>query len=143
MKDYIKSINILYLDNLAEYEKNIAEYEELLKQEREKRNTLLQNLQNAYTEKMKGRYFKTESDREIIIGKFQEVYFKSGKFYIHAFKVDVTENGKVRMIHCKFELSDVFMEKTKMISEEEYKLEFYDYVNKRILVLSEMPEIDN
>lgn len=39
--------------------------------------------------------------------------------------------------HCKIELADDIIGKIQLLSEDEYKIAFYDYVNERIRIMAE------
>ena len=134
MKNYLKDVNNSEFEELTKCKQTMKKYEELLQIERNRKDVLLQKIQNAYTEKLKGKYFKLSSVADLeTIGKIEYVYCKSNKFLINTTKINVTVNGKVMMVPCKYELTDEIIEKMQFLTEEEYKAAFYDYVIERII----------
>ncbi|MGI5948493.1 MAG: hypothetical protein ACOX8K_14015, partial [Lachnospiraceae bacterium] len=59
-----------------------------------------------------------------------KVFFKSGKFYVHAYYLDVTANSKIRKMYSNIEFDE--MEGITLLTGEEYRDEFFCYVNPRL-----------
>lgn len=124
--------------DLAKCNKKTEEYTRLLEENREKKKVILENIRQAYADKLQGQYFKTEKDGKIAIGKVEDILCKNGIFYIHASIVNITVNSKVVLQKYNFPLTEENINNTSILTEDEYKLVFFDYVNKSIKVIPEI-----
>ena len=106
----------------------INECEVCLAKEKEQKNLLVGQIADFYTEKLQGAYYKCEETGRI--GQIDKVYFKSGKFYVHAYYLDVTANSKIRKMYSNIEFDE--MEGITLLTGEEYREEFFCYVNPRL-----------
>lgn len=113
---------------------NIKVLEEKLEKERQNKNTLVQHLSDFYTKEFSGKFFKME-DKTKKIGQIKNVFYKGGKFYIKVSFIDITVNSKVRKLDKNLELYGDEVSCMKLISEDEYKIEFFNFVNNNIKIV--------
>lgn len=126
----------MYLENPFEKEfqmrqNKIEEYETALRQERELKNSLIDQINNFYTEKLHGSYYKNEKTGKV--GQIDKAFYKSGVFFLRIYYLDVTANSKVRKMYWNMELFGTDMEDIRLLTEEEYKNEFFNYVDPHIV----------
>ena len=86
---------------------------------------------NFYTEKLQGSYYKNEKTGKI--GQIDKAFYKSGVFFLRIYYLDVTTNSKIRKMYWNIELFGTNMEDIRLLSEEEYKNEFFNYVDPHIV----------
>lgn len=126
----------MYLENPFEKEfqmcqSQIEEYEAALTKEKELKNLLVTRITNFYTEKLQGSYYKNEKTGKI--GQIDKAFYKSGVFFLRIYYLDVTTNSKIRKMYWNIELFGTNMEDIRLLSEEEYKNEFFNYVDPHIV----------
>lgn len=126
----------MYLENPFEKEfqmcqSQIEEYEAALTKEKELKNLLVTRITNFYTEKLQGSYYKNEKTGKI--GQIDKAFYKSGVFFLRIYYLDVTTNSKIRKMYWNIELFGTNMEDIRLLSEEEYKNKFFNYVDPHIV----------
>lgn len=126
----------MYLENPFEkefqmHQNKIEEYEAALRQERELKNSLIDRITNFYTEKLHGSYYKNEKTRKF--GQIDKIFYKSGVFFIRIYYLDVTTNSKIRKMYSNIELFGTDIKDIRLLTEEEYKNEFFNYVDPHIV----------
>lgn len=117
-----------YEKDLQVCQDKINECEVCLAKEKEQKNLLVGRIADFYTAKLQGAYYKCEETGRI--GQVDIVFYKSGKFFVHAYYLDVTANSKIRKMYANIEFDE--MEGITLLTGEEYREEFFCYVNPRL-----------
>jgi hypothetical protein len=120
-------------DKLNACMNNIKKIEEQLVTEKELKNELFIKLENFYTCQLKNIYFKQMNGENI--GQIDHVFSKNGVFYVSLYFLNVTSNHKLSRRYCSIELFGEEMNDLVTLNEDEYKNEFFDYINKRIKII--------
>lgn len=113
---------------LQRCQEKINEYEICLLKEKELKNSLLTNIADFYTSELKNSYYKIEKEGKL--GQIDKVFAKGGKFFIHLYYLDVTVNSKIRKVYSNLELFSVETEHIRILTEAEYRNEFFDHINR-------------
>lgn len=113
---------------LQKCQEKINEYEECLQKEKELRSSLLTNIAAFYTNELGNSYYKIEKGGKL--GQIDKVFSKNGKFFVRVYFLDVTVNSKIRKVYSNLELFGIETESMKILTEAEYKSEFFDYINR-------------
>ena len=123
-------------EKIETYGKNIKNLEEQIELERNRKLTAINQLVSFCDDVLAGEYFKI-GEKVIKIGQIENFFYKSGKFFVRVSLIDITVNSKVMKVFKNLELESVEVETLQVISEDEYKNEFFFYVNNHISKLVE------
>lgn len=104
--------------------------EEKLAVEKEKKNALIVKMESFYTDRLKETYFKSGVDGSI--GQISYIFAKAGKLFVHLYFLEITANSKLIKRYSNIELFSKEMECLRVLTETEYKEEFFVYADKRI-----------
>lgn len=124
----MKNLKSPFDAELQKCQEKINEYETCLLKEKELKNSLLTNMADFYTNELKNSYYKIEKEGKL--GQIDKVFAKNGKFFVHLYYLDVTVNSKIRKVYSNLELFGVETENMRILTEAEYRSEFFDHVNR-------------
>lgn len=124
----MKNLKSPFDTELRKCQEKINEYEICLLKEKELKNSLLTDMADFYTNELKNSYYKIEKDGKL--GQIDKVFAKNGKFFIHLYYLDVTVNSKIRKAYSNLELFSIETENMRILTEAEYRSEFFDHVNR-------------
>lgn len=124
----MKNLKSPFDTELQKCQEKINEYETCLLKEKELKNSLLTNIADFYTNELKNSYYKIEKDGKL--GQIDKVFTKNGKFFIRFYYLDVTVNSKIRKVYSNLELFGGETENMRILTEAEYRSEFFDHVNR-------------
>ena len=102
------------------------------------KNSILTQIANFHTEKLQGAYYKHKKSGAI--GQIDKVYWKGGTFFAHVYRLDVTTNSKVRRMYYNIPFNEEEMKELTVLTEEEYKNEFFCFVNPCIKAVEQSLE---
>lgn len=109
---------------------NIGKLEEQLATEKGLKNTLLTNMENFYTDELKGLFLCSSNGKKL--GQISHVFAKNSKLFVHLYLLEMTINSKITKRYSNLELFGEEMKDFALLSEAEYKDAFFEYVNERI-----------
>lgn len=108
--------------------------EKLITQKRIK-NSLFVKMENFYADKLKNIYVRLEDDGRL--GQISHAFVKNEKLFIHLYFLEITSNSKLIKRYSNIELDDKSLENLIVLTEKEYKEEFFIYVSSKIRSVEE------